>query len=64
MGRHVAALAALAMTAVGTNGFVARHSRALLTSVDRSKARLGALDSFGDRVEAGLLTLFDPKEVG
>jgi len=35
----------------------------LLKTVERSRLSLQAVDSFGNRVEAGLLTLFDPKKV-
>jgi len=49
--------------AVVTNAFVATPSRPLLKTVERSRLSLQAVDSFGNRVEAGLLTLFDPKKV-
>lgn len=63
MGRKVVSLTVLAGATIGTEGFVATPSRPLLKTVERNRASLQAVDSFGNRVEAGLLTLFEPKEV-
>jgi len=63
MGRKGVSLTVLAGATIGIEGFVATPSRPLLKTVERNRASLKAVDSFGNRVEAGLLTLFEPKEV-